>query len=98
MCVLEIGKNKIVLDEGKEIYACHLDKYSSDYQTVKGRVIRNKENPALLGIRLFLDKNVTVMDKSAKAKEIDKNGVIPLIQNLAIEFGDNVKGEIVCLK
>lgn len=98
VCVLEIGKNKIVLDEGKEIYACHLDKYSSDYQTVKGRVIRNKKNPALLGIRLFLDKNVTVMDKSAKAKEIDKNGVIPLIQNLAIEFGDNVKGEIVCLK
>ncbi len=98
VCVLELGKNKIVLDVGKEIYACHLDKYSSDYQTIKGRVIRNKKNPGLLGIRLFLDKNVKITDKNGIAKEIDKNGVIPLIQNLQIEFDDNVKGEILCLK
>lgn len=98
VCVLEIGKSQITLDEGKEIYACHLDKYSSDYQSIKGRVIRSKKNPGLLGIRLLLDKDVIVKDQTDTTKEIKRNGVIPLIHNLKIEFDDDTKGEIVCLK
>lgn len=86
------------MDVDKEIYACHLDKYSSDYQSIKGRVIRSKKNPGLLGIRLFLDKDVIVKDQTDTTKEIKRNGVIPLIHNLKIEFDDDTKGEIVCLK
>lgn len=61
-------------------------------------MIRSKKNPSLLGIRLFLDKDVIVKDQTNTTKEIKRNGVIPLIHNLKIEFDDDVKGEIVCLK
>lgn len=92
--ILTIGKNRIVLESKKEIYECHLNKFSSDYQTVKGVVCRNKKNPSIIGIRLFLTNNVIIEDSTGCTKEIDKNGVIPIVRNLKIKLNNELEGEI----
>lgn len=94
-CILKIGRYQIVLEEGKEIYTCHLDKYSSDYQSVLGRVIRNKKNPSILGIRLFLEGDVIILDRKGNQKVIEEGGVIPLVHHLKVKFPHGVEGEII---
>ena len=94
MCSLILGKRRILLEPGKYIYAVHLDKYSSEYNYPVGKVIQNKNNPGLWGIKLRLNNNVTVQDKSGHVKEIANDGVIPIITNLSIQFDSTTKGEI----
>ena len=60
-----------------------------------GTVIVNKNNPGLWGIRLNLDEDVIIQDKNGTQKTVLKNGVIPIIRNLEIDFGEGLKGEII---
>ena len=93
-CYLQIGRNKILLEPGKFIYKSHIDKYSSEYNQVVGEVIQNKKNPSLWGIKFNLDKNIEIEDASGSIKDINKDGVVPIINNLKIKFDNNVIGEI----
>ena len=93
-CVLSIGRNQVVLDLGKMIYQNHVDKYASEYNVAVGKVVSNKNNPSLWGIKLQLDSPVEIKDQSDNVKTIDGNGVIPLVENLKIKFKDNMIGEI----
>ena len=93
-CTLHIGKSDIALDLGKRIYEPHLDKFSSKYGNVVGRVVSNKNNPSLWGIKLALDTDVEIKDSAGKTKVVAKDGVIPIIRNLKIKFGDKTIGEI----
>ena len=92
--VLRIGKSSIVLDLGKMIYEPHLDKYSSAYGRAVGKVVANKNNPALWGIKLDLYEAVEVCDGLGNEKQIAKDGVIPIVKDLKIKFNENVIGEI----
>lgn len=92
--ILQIGKKKIILEPGKNIYMNHIDKYSSEYNKIVGCIIQNKNNPNLWGIRLNLDNSVEIKDSVGNVKIVEKNGVIPIIQNLKIKFNDNMIGEI----
>lgn len=94
-CYLQIGKNRILLEPDKCIYESHIDKYSSNYNTPIGKVIVNKNNPSLWGIKLRVNNDVLIKDKSGKEKTIDKEGVIPLISGLKIKFNDLAIGEIL---
>lgn len=94
---LLVNKNQIILEPGKSIYTTHLDKYSSDYNRMIGKVIRNKNknNPSIWGIKLRLEHDIEVMDKSGLVKKITKeSGVIPIVANLKIQFDDATVGEI----
>ena len=97
-CYLQIGRNKILLEPGKFLYKVHVDKYSSEYNTPVARVIANKNNPALWGIRLRLGRDVLVKDESGKEKAIPGDGVIPIVNNLKIRFADNCVGQIVAVR
>ena len=79
---------------GKMIYKFHLDKYSSEYNKVVGMVIVNKNNPSLWGIKFKLENDIQVKDKDENVKEIDKNGVVPIVNNLKIKFSDECVAEI----
>ncbi len=94
VCVLHVGRHRIVLDLGKEIFRHHLDKYSDDYCTPVGRVISNKNNPSLWGLRLALPQEVVVRDVTGKEKIFAGNGVILLARNLTIQFNNTTQGEI----
>ena len=94
-CYLKIGKHQIALEPGKNLYKFHVDKYSGEYNQVVGTVIVNKNNPGLWGIRLNLDEDVIIQDKNGTQKTVLKNGVIPIIRNLEIDFGEGLKGEII---
>ncbi len=94
VCILELGKHKIVLDLGKKITAAHLDKYSSEYNKTVATVIANKNNPSLWGIKLDLSDPVEIKDASGIQKTIAANGIIPIIRNLKIKFNENIIGEI----
>ena len=93
-CTLHIGKSDIALDLGKRVYEPHLDKFSSKYGNVVGRVVSNKNNPSLWGIKLALDGDVEIKDAAGKTKVVAKDGVIPIVRNLKIKFNDNTIGEI----
>ena len=94
-CYLHIGKNKILLEPNKLLYEIHIDKCSSNYNRPIGKVVINKNNPSLWGILLDLPSNVLIKDKSGHEKEIDKNGVIPIINELKIKFNDTTIGQIL---
>lgn len=94
ICTMTIGRHQIALDLGKMIYLNHIDKYSSNYLQPVGKVVANKKNPALWGIKLALDENVEITDSSANTKVIDKDGVIPIIRNLKIKFTSTASAEI----
>ena len=71
-----------------------MDKFSSKYGSVVGRVVSNKNNPSLWGIKLALDGDVEIKDSAGKVKIVAKDGVIPIIRNLKIKFNDKTIGEI----
>jgi hypothetical protein len=71
----------------------HLDKYSSDYNNAVAVVIKNKNNPALWGIKLNLDSDVLIKDNLGVEKTISSKGVIPIVKGLKIKIGEEV-GEI----
>lgn len=91
--VLTINKSTIVIEPGKEIYETHLDKYSTNYNEVIGKVIANKNNPGLWGIRVG-QGGITIEDSKGTTKEIASGGIIPIVRNLTINFNENIKGEI----
>jgi hypothetical protein len=93
-CYIQIGKRRVALEPGKMIYKFHLDKYSSEYNKVVGMVIVNKNNPSLWGIKFKLENEIQVKDKDENVKEIDKNGVVPIVNNLKIKFSDECVAEI----
>jgi hypothetical protein len=93
-CTLHVGKSDIALDLGKMLYEPHLDKFSSRYSSAVGRVIANKNNPSLWGIKLALDADVEIKDSAGRTKLVAKDGVIPIIRNLKIKFNDKTIGEI----
>lgn len=90
---LFINKQQIILEPGKNLYMSHLDKYSSDYNNAVAVVIKNKNNPALWGIKLNLDNDVLIKDNLGVEKTISSKGVIPIVKGLKIKIGEEV-GEI----
>lgn len=94
VCVLYLSRNKILLEPEKMIYASHLDKYTSDYKTSVGKVVVNKNNPSLWGIKLALENDVEIKDCEGNEKVVAKDGVIPIVRNLKIRFKENLIGEI----
>ena len=62
--------------------------------TAVGKVVVNKNNPSLWGIKLALDNAVEIKDTSGNVKTIAGNGVVPIIRNLKIKFDENTVGEI----
>jgi len=92
---LEIRKNKVLLEPDKFIYEPHIDKYSSNYNKPVGKVVVNKSNPSLWGIKCRLDNDIKIVDSTGREKAIAKDGVVPLINNLKIYFTDTVIGSIL---
>ncbi len=97
-CTLIIGKGKVLLEPGKYLYRSHIDKYSGDYNEPIGKVITNKNNPSLWGIKIKLEHPILVKDRSGHEKEIAKDGVIPIIDGLKIRFEEKAIGEILANK
>ena len=77
------------------LYKIHIDKYSSEYNFPIGKVIINKSNPSLWGIKLNLDNDVLIKDAQGKERVVAKDGVIPIVNHLKIKFNDSVVAEIV---
>lgn len=93
VCVLHLGKNRILLEPHKKLYSHHADKYSSAYNGEVGEVIRNKHNPALWGLRLHLG-DVLIKDVGGAEKTVPDGGVVPIVKGLKIQFKENMIGEI----
>lgn len=85
---LKIGKNTILLEPNKYLYKHHLDKYSDEYNYPMAKVIASKKDPSKWGIKLRLENDVIITDQTGVSKNIDKEGVIPIIKNLKIQFKD----------
>lgn len=92
--ILEIGRNKIVLEPDKKLYEPHIDKFSPHYETSVGIVVVNKNNPRLWGIRNLTQKTWTYRDGSGEQREAKPQEVIPIIRNLIIDFNFETTGHI----
>lgn len=97
-CTLVIGKSRILLEPGKYLYRSHVDKYSNDYNLPIGKVVVNKADPSLWGIKLDWGSSVLIKDAKGQEKEVAGNGVIPIINNLKIRFGEGSIAQIICEK
>ena len=63
---------------------------------VVGKVIQNKKNPALWGIRINTDHDIEIKDNEGNIKIVSQSlGVIPIVTNLKIKFAENTIGEIL---
>ena len=94
VCVLALGKDKVVLEPNKQLFANHFDKYSGEYNKVMGEIIRNKNNPSLWGIRTYGEDAIEVKDSNGTVRTIAPGGVIPIVKNLKIRFNKDTIGEI----
>ena len=94
ICTLQIGRSSIALELGKKLYLSHIDKYSPSYNHPIGKVIANKKNPSLWGIKLCLSNSVEIKDSEGNVKTIAPDGVIPIVKSLKIKFNENTVGEI----
>jgi hypothetical protein len=92
--VLQVGKNRVVLEPGKKLYSHHLDNYSSSYNEVVGEVIANKKNPALWGLRIKVGSDILIKDANGNERTVATGGVIPIVKGLKIKFNENTIGEI----
>lgn len=93
-CYLSVGKHSIALEPNKSIYEFHLDKYSSNYNDEVAKVIVNKNNPGIWGIKLNVKESVEICDLSGLRKIIAPNGVIPIVNNLKIDFNESTLAKI----
>ena len=91
--VLEEPRFKMPLFPAKKLYACLTSKDSDDYATVTGKVIVNKNNPSLWGLKNLSDKTWSFTTKSGERKEVAKGSVVPIATDLEITF-DGVIGKI----
>ena len=94
-CTLHVGRSAIALDLGKEIFLPHVDKYSSEYLQPIGRVVANKTNPSVWGIKLALDGECEIADRSGTQKTIREHGVIPILRALKIKFPNGAQAELI---
>lgn len=94
---LQVGKNLILLEPEKYLYEFHINKYSSNYNLPVAKVIVNKSNPSLWGIKLKLESDVLIKDRSGREKSISKDGVIPIIDGLKIKFNEQCIGSITAI-
>lgn len=97
-CVLRVGKNSIVLQKGKELFETHLDRFSSEYNTAVGQIIENSNRPGLYGIRMNAGRKTQIRDSVGADLIIPDGGVIPIVNNLKIQFNRDTEGEIVLWK
>lgn len=98
ICYLDVNKNRILFEPGKCVFKTHLDKCSDEYNKPIGKIIVNKNNPSLWGIKLSLNNDVQIKDLNGTIKNINRDGVIPVLNGLKIKFNDNAIGRIVLSK
>ena len=54
----------------------------------------NKNNPGIWGIKLNVKESVEICDLSGLRKIIAPNGVIPIVNNLKIDFNESTLAKI----
>jgi hypothetical protein len=92
---LNVQKFSVALYPKTKLYECHTKLDSSNYETITGEVVRNKNNPDFFGIR-NLTNSVWIMKTSdGNEKVINGGSVIPILQGVKIDFGNNNVAEIV---
>lgn len=97
-CLLRVGKYTAVLHKDKQLFAPLFDRYSADYNTAAAVVVENQNRPGLYGIRLLNGKEVEIRDTAGAVRTIPKNGVIPIVKKLKINFNPETEGEICTWK
>lgn len=90
--VLNVKNVPVFLFPGNKVYKCHTEKYSDDYATEQGRVVQNKNNRSMWGL-----KNLSDMSWHYLAEGSDKvvlaGGVVLVREGVKLEF-HQVVGEI----
>ena len=57
-------------------------------------MIRNKNNPALWGLRVKTGSDILIKDANGNERTVAAGGVIPIVKGLKIKFNENTIGEI----
>jgi Uncharacterized protein with protein kinase and helix-hairpin-helix DNA-binding domains len=92
---LNVQKLSLALYPGNKLYECHTAGLGSDYRKVTGEVAKNKNNPALWGIRNLSGATWYAVMPDGTSKSVAPNSVVPIFRNIKIDFGANNKAEIL---
>jgi hypothetical protein len=89
-----MGKYLCPVVPEQKIYQCQVS-FDNDYEKVVGEVIRNPKDPNKWGIRNLSGMPWTITTASGEIKNIDHNGVVPVMAGLKIRFTKDVTGELI---
>jgi ribosomal protein L37AE/L43A len=92
--LLKMGKYLCPVVPEQKIYQCQVS-FDNDYEKVVGEVIRNPKDPNKWGIRNLSGMPWTITTASGEIKNIDHNGVVPVMAGLKIRFTKDVTGELI---
>lgn len=85
---LKIGDSVIMLNHDTILYANQIDSSKvMDYDTEVGKVEIHPKHPNVWGIRNLSDHVWRYVTKEGTVKEVNKDGVIPILHNLEIQMG-----------
>jgi hypothetical protein len=92
---LNVRKYSVALYPGNRLYACHTSKDGADFRTVTGKVVRNRNNPNLWGIRNLSGSVWYVEMPDGSRKSVVPESVLPVFRKVKIDFGNAGPAEIV---
>jgi len=90
---LDMNGYPVYLFPRNRLYRCHTEKDSDDYQTVTGEVVRNKNNPALWGLKNLSGGLWNAIRPDDQKESVGAGAVMQLAPELRLE-GDRVIGTI----
>ena len=92
--ILSVKRYKVPLAAGKKIYSCHVQKYSDDFRLPQGEIVRNPNNPDLLGLKNDSECTWEIIFPDGSRRSCESGKTFMIKKGLKIDFGDDNIGEI----
>ena len=92
---LKFKKMNVPIYPGVNLYACHTADGSEDFRAATAEVIVSKNNPGNLGLKNLSNAAWYATGQDGRQIPVNKNEVVRIAGQLAVNFGNNMAAEIV---
>lgn len=93
--LMGINDYEVPLYMGAKFYRCLTEKNNDDVETVTGVVMENRLKKGLLGVKNMSNKTWQAVFPDQSIRELGPGKGVPIWKGLEIDFGDQIKAELV---
>lgn len=86
---------EVPLNPGMKLYRCLTEKNNDDFETVTGVVIENRLKKGLFGMKNMSSHTWKAVFPDQSVREVEPGKAVPIWKGLEIDFGDNIKANIL---